>query len=943
MALLSSVFGSALGAAAKVGSREIRESRERDRLSMEEFKQNVQKKKEAFAKQQAAAQKKAAEIDTIAKFLGGMDEYKGLNAMELNDLAIQLDGMSGDKSAIEFYTNNIKDGTLTLQPAVRKAVTQKDIGLVDGRPVAPQTEVEKLSLVKARRKDKKPSTVGGAPTSFLKPVRERNFLTTALVGRDPGALQRDALASMGMTEQDLNAMMSAKATFPESQDTAYFKISDGKRYSHLLERIEKTHDKLVEKAVDPANSYLLEGANKIPVDVPAQKEGTYGIGGAQKTPALNVKVGDAVSTLKNPYLHYLEVKGEFDLLKDTEKNDKDNLRAMLDVQNKLIMQFGNVKQKSELETAFNTLYKKNYEKIIDNYMTTPVNKRNEIDFTKRLANIHDLMTQKTDMLISGNYRQALTNMHAAGKEINKLFLDMKPDFDLNERRDSLVYSNTNKILSDMEGTAGVFDRMTAADKEVFITLREKFNQAVQDDNKILNKEVYNLALDIQGRLKEPASQTAGEKEKNMNLKIAALLSQWKDENPGANQSEIAEAERLIRRDVLNGILEERFKGADGVFYQKKYTFQRGDDGFVQRRLIEVPTTVGNAVLHPGMSADDWKVANENTVKYFNSGRNVGFLIQAAQKDGLIFGSIANIRRSYGNIKDTVRLIEQLTTGTNFFANLENRDAYLQEVNQIVTAFVGAAKDELFDDPRLSDQDLALVINYIGLLNRPGEFNVIGQSNAIAALIGLEKIFLKQQALNELITRGRNYGAAIREGDYIAGTNKINFEKDSIARKLYMQVAENRGIELKNFMTIDNNLKSAANPEGFAGFDRDKIKEYFKDPANKFGYSRNGKELSGRKAYDAFIETLDEIDVSVEYALKGANEYVTYGNFENGAQQYRRLSATSGILHSVSTDREAINRTVATLNDLDDSGDLARAYLKRVREGKIVAYGVDFGA
>ena len=179
MALLSSVFGSALGAAAKVGSREIRESRERDRLSMEEFKQNVQKKKEAFAKQQAAAQKKAAEIDTIAKFLGGMDEYKGLNAMELNDLAIQLDGMSGDKSAIEFYTNNIKDGTLTLQPAVRKAVTQKDIGLVDGRPVAPQTEVEKLSLVKARRKDKKPSTVGGAPTSFLKPVRERSFLQTS--------------------------------------------------------------------------------------------------------------------------------------------------------------------------------------------------------------------------------------------------------------------------------------------------------------------------------------------------------------------------------------------------------------------------------------------------------------------------------------------------------------------------------------------------------------------------------------------------------------------------------------------------------------------------------------------------------------------------------------------------------------------------------------------
>ena len=940
MALLSSVFGTALGAAAKVGSEAVRESRERDRLSMEEFKQNIQKKKEAFAKQQAAAQKRATEIDTIAKFLGGMDEYKGLNAMELNDLAIQLDGMSGDKNAIEFYTNNIKDGTLTLQPAVRRAVTQKDIGLVDGKPVAPQTDVERLSLVKARREEKKPSTVGGAPTSFLKPVKERSFLTTALVGRDPGALQRDALASMGMTEADLNAMMSAKASFPESQDTAYFKIGKGKRYSHLLERIDKTHETLLTKALDPSNAELLDRTNTIDVFVPSQTEGTYGIGGAKKIPALNVKVGDPVKTQKNPYYHYMEVKNQFDLLNDAQKNDPQNLRAMLDTQSKTIMQFGNVKAKKELETAFNNLYKKNYDKIIDNYTGTPINTRNEINFTERLAKIHSLMETKTNMMIGGNYQEALSSMHAAGKEINKLFLDMKPEIELSERRDSLIYGATNRLLADMEGTAGIFDRMQSGDKEIFITLREKFNEAVTNDNKVLNKEVYNAAMLIQGRLKPPAGTTMGEKEKNMNLKVAALLSQWKEENEGASQEEIAQAEKLIKRDVLSGILDERFKAADGVFYQHRYVFQSGPDGFVQRKLLQVPTVVGNTVLHPGMSAKDWKVANENTVKYFNSGRNVGFLIQAAQKDGLIFGSIANIRRSYGNIKDTVRAIEQLTTGTSFFSNLKNNDAYLQEINQMVTAFVGAAKDELFDDPRLSDQDLALVINYIGLLNRPGEFNVIGQSNAIAALIGLEKIFLKQQALNELITRGRNYGAAIREGDYVG--DKVNFEKDSIARKLYMQVAENRGIDLKNFMNTDDSLKSAANPEGLSGFNTDKIREYFTDPANKFGYSTKGKELSGRKAYDEFIKTLDEIDVSVEYALKGANEYVTYGNFENGAQQYRRLSATSGILHSVSTDREAINRTIGVLNELDPTGVATQKYMDRVNSGKIKAYGVNFG-
>ena len=92
--------------------------------------------------------------------------------------------------------------------------------------------------------------------------------------------------------------------------------------------------------------------------------------------------------------------------------------------------------------------------------------------------------------------------------------------------------------------------------------------------------------------------------------------------------------------------------------------------------------------------------------------------------------------------------------------------------------MGAAKDELFDDPRLSDQDLALVINYIGLLNKPGQFNLIGQENALASLIGLEKIFLKQQALNMFITKGREYGDVIRPGDFVG--KDINLSKDSIA-------------------------------------------------------------------------------------------------------------------------------------------------------------------
>ena len=141
MALLSSLFGTALGSAARVGSEAIREARQRDALSIEEFKKNVQEKKAAFAKQQAAAQAQTEKINNIANFLKNQPGYEMLNSTELNDLALQLTQMSGDKNPISFYNETLEEGKLNLQPRVSTAVTtvptggMKDVGLVNGKPI----------------------------------------------------------------------------------------------------------------------------------------------------------------------------------------------------------------------------------------------------------------------------------------------------------------------------------------------------------------------------------------------------------------------------------------------------------------------------------------------------------------------------------------------------------------------------------------------------------------------------------------------------------------------------------------------------------------------------------------------------------------------------------------------------------------------------------------
>ena len=86
------------------------------------------------------------------------------------------------------------------------------------------------------------------------------------------------------------------------------------------------------------------------------------------------------------------------------------------------------------------------------------------------------------------------------------------------------------------------------------------------------------------------------------------------------------------------------------------------------------------------------------------------------------------------------------TGTNvgaayrdFFNIPENAETQRQAIE-----LVGNAKDRLFDDPRLSDQDLALVLQYIAVLETDGIG--VGSTRAVAALQGLQMAVMKDTAM-----------------------------------------------------------------------------------------------------------------------------------------------------------------------------------------------------
>jgi hypothetical protein len=67
---------------------------------------------------------------------------------------------------------------------------------------------------------------------------------------------------------------------------------------------------------------------------------------------------------------------------------------------------------------------------------------------------------------------------------------------------------------------------------------------------------------------------------------------------------------------------------------------------------------------------------------------------------------------------------------------------IQRMRQNTIPLIATAKDRLFEDPRLSDQDLAIVLNYVAVIND----STIGATRAMAALINLQEALAQDNAM-----------------------------------------------------------------------------------------------------------------------------------------------------------------------------------------------------
>lgn len=270
-----------------------------------------------------------------------------------------------------------------------------------------------------------------------------------------------------------------------------------------------------------------------------------------------------------------------------------------------------------------------------------------------------------------------------------------------------------------------------------------------------------------------------------------------EKDPAANSTEfersVAFNMKLLKDAGFSGTEAEARKIAQhhasgdskigSTFQDKGYTMMITLDS--TGNVISVPVrhkgTVTGKETAPAGVVDSANQTIDNTLQSF---RTIGRLNVAVRQTagGLGILGLQGDARIYGtDFADFFRmpgLAEALGGGK---AEQARRDAI---------SFLTTAKDELFKDPRLSDKDLEMVTNYVGLLNQP----TIGITRTVSALNGLTRIFATAQAIGYADKFIETEAIEFKGGfDPLNPTEVMDITKESIATMVLTNLLETNQI------------------------------------------------------------------------------------------------------------------------------------------------------
>lgn len=164
--------------------------------------------------------------------------------------------------------------------------------------------------------------------------------------------------------------------------------------------------------------------------------------------------------------------------------------------------------------------------------------------------------------------------------------------------------------------------------------------------------------------------------------------------------------------------------------------------------------------------------------------------------------VGKIRKTLAKYPNAFNFIGQLRMKLTDFSDIAGARAFakalgggeLQDSLQSAILFFKGAKDAIFKDPRISDQDKALIEKYLGILNDP----TVGFTRAMAAITGLERQFVTSMASSFAVNTGAGKPGGMKlietdsEGTLIIrdGDRKI----ENVAKMVFDETAKSQGLD-----------------------------------------------------------------------------------------------------------------------------------------------------
>ena len=337
------------------------------------------------------------------------------------------------------------------------------------------------------------------------------------------------------------------------------------------------------------------------------------------------------------------------------------------------------------------------------------------EYEKALPIFKEIMGMKRSAVSNPKFAENVENANKYADKVFDLAEILRVGSGGNEDKFKLVGSLLDDALKHARTNS---DQYTADQLSVLFKMPEQLSIAKQEGDMDIISGIFDVLQNTIPEVPEGSESMSVYAEKKNDL-----VNFYMSEQGGSHDKDTA-SNMAIQHLASGGLVT-----VDGIPHVST---------IVKGKQMIVPVPIGRAdrsgVVKPRPKVE--KENNSKISKNLNSTNDIGRAIQLLKRNPNGFNMIGDfILRT----QDGVDMANSVNVPIPGF---EQSAAEIQEMRQRTIPLISTAKDALFEDPRLSDQDLRIVLDYVAVINDAG----IGTTRAMQALLGLTEALAMDTAL-----------------------------------------------------------------------------------------------------------------------------------------------------------------------------------------------------